>query len=278
MLSLLVSAALLGAPAPSPAAELSLDGEAARLLVRARNNLLSENHSAEVLWIRESFLHGTDSLRGRMDFLGAAGERRLEFQAAPTAFEWWSRARGAEHWLRNGEAGRLRRLPPHSLHKPALAGPASYEDLALFPLGYADGFDSCLRLQETDSTYEMTVVPRRGVAVLFEAIDITLGKQPHLPLRLVFLGKDGRPSRTMEVTRFYRSARGYFPAEVRYVSEDSLVSARVHLSPLQVDAVPDKTRGPEMRFSIVPEPYRVSSGDRGPGEDSSRPALPANEF
>ncbi len=257
----------MAAPASRTA---SLDAEAALLLSRARQNLVFADHAAEVTWIRESFLNGTDTLKGRMDFLEQKGERRLQLSGIAGEIEWWARPADAQHWVREGTASRLRRLPAHSLRKPVLSGPASFEDLALLPLGYARDFRACLRLQETDSTYELTLLPRRGVASLYASIDLTLGKSPVLPRRIVFTGEDGRPPRTMEILRYHRGSDGYVPVEIRFFREDHLVDARILLQPVRAAPVRDHTRTVTGRFTVRPETYwETRDTEIGNGEDAA---------
>jgi len=261
--SFLFSALALFSALPSLAQ--NLNGEAANLIARARANTWSDDYAADVLCVRVSYLSGADSLRGVMEFRDSRGERRLTLGAGGSAFEWWSRRFGAEQWRRDGAFERLRRIPPHSLKKPAMApAPLSYEDLQHFPLGYLEGFLACKRLQETDSTYELTLTFPSGVSSRYASAEVTLGKSPVVLRRMRFAGAPGRPAKSLEIAN-YRLEKGlYQPSDLRVSSGDGLTSLRLLLRPRASAASTggmDKTQTPSAAPALKRDP-RWERGDR----------------
>jgi hypothetical protein len=260
---LLPAFALLSALAASAQ---DLNGEAANLIARARANTYSADYSADVLCVRDSYLSGADSLRGVMEFRDSRGERRLTLGAGGSAFEWWSRRFGAEQWRRDGAFERLRRIPPHNLKKPAMApAPMSYEDLQHFPLGYLEGFLACKRLQETDSTYELTLTFPAGVSSRYASAEVTLGKSPVVLRRMRFAAAPGKPAKSLEIAG-YRVEQGlYQPSDLRVSSGEGLTWLRLLMRPRAGAAATggtDKTQAPMSAPAIRRDP-RWERGDKG---------------
>ena len=228
-----------------PAAAQGLNTEAGNLLARARDNQFAGDRAVDVLCVRDSYLRGEDSLRGWMVFRDGSGERRLSLAGGGESFEWWSRLFGAEQWRRDDATERLRRIPPHSLKKPALAAaPVSYEDLVRFPLGYFDRFLSCKRLQETDSTFELTLSLSSAVSSRYTTAEVSLTKSPVLLRRVVFSGV-GKPSKSLEITDYRMEMGKYAPADLRFEGGDGLVSLRLLFTPRAAAPVQDKTWAPD---------------------------------
>ncbi|MCD6024558.1 MAG: hypothetical protein K0Q91_1474 [Fibrobacteria bacterium] len=247
--------------AASCAAAQGLNTEAANLLARARANLLAADRAVDVLCVRDSYLRGRDTLRGWMDFRDARGERRLSLSGGGESFEWWSRHHGAEQWRRDDATERLRRIPPHSLKKPALAAvPLSYEDLLRFPLGYFDRFVACKRLQETDSTYELTLSLSPLASSRYAAAEVSLRKSPVLLRRVVFSGA-GKPSKSLEIA--YRMESGkHAPSDLRFEGGDGLASLRLVFTPRAAAPVQDKTWAPDAGVpSVRPRDPRLEPRD-----------------
>ncbi len=217
------------------------DPEAAILLARARRNLYAGDFAAEVTCVRESFLAGRDTLRGVFEAYPSRGERRLVLEGRGVRFEWWSRADGAEQWRREDAQGRLRRLPPHALRKPAFARDVSFEDLSLFPFGYLQGFRSA-RLAEGGEP-AVRIVPGPGLAWLYASLRATFDRDPVLLRRVEFEGNAGRPSKRMEITRYAGAAGGFFPEEVVFAAEDGLSRVTLALSLSAEAPAGDKARG-----------------------------------
>jgi hypothetical protein len=239
-----------------------LNVEAGNLLARARENQFSGDRAYTVLCVRDSYLRGEDSLTGWIDFRDTRGERRLSLAGGNESFEWWSRQYGAEQWRRDDATERLRRIPPRSLKKPALAaGPLSYEDLVRFPLGYFDRFVSCKRLQETDSTYELTLALSPFFSSRYASAEVSLGKRPLLLRRVVFSGP-GKPPKALSVAAYRLEGGKYAPSEVRFEGGDGLVSVRLLLSPRPGIPVQDKTWAPDAGIpSIRPRDPKLEGRD-----------------
>jgi hypothetical protein len=221
-----------------------LNTEAANLLARARANQLASDRAVDVLCVRDSYLRGEDTLRGWMEFRDGRGERGLSLTGGGESFEWRSRSHGAEQWRRDDATERLRRIPPHSLKKPALAAaPLSYEDLLRFPLGYFDRFVACKRLQETDSTYELTLSLSPLASSRYASAEVSLRKSPVLLRRVVFSGA-GKPSKSLEIA--YRMENGkHAPAELKFEGADGLATLRLVFTPRASAPVQDKTWAPD---------------------------------
>jgi len=222
-----------------------LNSEAGNLLARARENQVTGDRAYDVLCVRDSYLRGEDSLYGWLDLRDALGERRLSLTGGAESFEWWSRQFGAEQWRRDDATERLRRIPPHSLKKPALAAsPLSYEDLVRFPLGYFDRFVSCKRLQETDSTYELTLALSSLVSSRYPLAEVSIGKRPLLLRKVVFSGP-AKPPKSFEVAAWRFENGKYAPSDLRFEDEGGLVSVRLLLTPRASAPVQDKTWAPD---------------------------------
>ena len=239
-----------------------LTTEAGNLLARARENLFAGDRAVDVLCVRDSYLSGEDSLRGWMVFRDARGERRLSLAGGGESFEWWSRLFGAEQWRRDDATERLRRIPPHSLKKPALAAaPVSYEDLVRFPLGYFERFTSCKRLQETDSTFELTLTLSSAISSRYSTAEVSLRKSPVLLRRVVFSGP-GKPSKSLEIARYRMEAGKYAPADMRIEGGDGLVSLQLLFTPRASAPAQDKTWAPDAGVpSARPSDPRLESRD-----------------
>lgn len=229
------TAALATAAAPQ-----GKDPGAAALIARARERFSAHAVAASVVCVRESFLGGRDTLRGEWESGRVAGERRLSLRGSGDAFEWWSRAEGGEQWRREGDAGRLRRLPPHSRKKPAFSPDVSYEDLARLPHGYLDGHRGARRLAETDSTITVGLVPGGALAALYGSLEVTLGRADALPRRIRFVGLGARPSKTLTVARYTAAPGGVFPAELVYAAGDGLSATRLTFVPALAAPARDK--------------------------------------
>lgn len=236
-----ILAILLAALCVPPASAQEADPEAALLLARARRNALAGDFTAIVTCVRESFLGGRDTLRGVFESRPSRGERRLVLEGEGSRFEWWSRAGGAEQWRREEAQGRLRRLPPHSLRKPAFARDVSFEDLSLFPFGYLEGFRSARRI-ETGGEPAVSVVPGPGLALLYGSLRTVFDRDPVLLRRVEFAGNAGRPSKRMEIRRYAAARGGFFPEEVVFAAEDGLSRVTLTLSLTAEIPVGDKAR------------------------------------
>ena len=238
-----------------------LDTEAGNLLTRARANQYEGDRAADLLCIRDSYLRGEDSLRGWIEFKDARGERRLSLSGGGESFEWWSRLYGAEQWRRDDATERMRRIPPHSQKKPALASsPLSYEDLIRMPLGYFDHFTSCKRLAETDSTYELSLTLWSGVSSRYSNAEVSLGKNPVLLRRVVFSGA-GKPSKSFEVLNYRLESGKYSPSDIRIQGGDGLVSLRLLMTARISVPAQDKTWAPEGSAPAIRDP-RLESRDQ----------------
>ena len=239
-----------------------LNTEAGNLLARARENMVAGDRVVDVLGIRDSYLRGEDSLHGWMVFRDARGERRLSLTGGGESFEWWSRLFGAEQWRRDDATERLRRIPPHSLKKPALAAaPLSYEDLVRFPLGYFDRFVSCKRLQETDSTFELTITLSSAVSSRYTAAEVSLKKSPVLLSRVVFSGP-GKPSKSFKIPAYRVENGKYAPTSVRFEDGDGLVSLQLLFTPRAAAPAQDKTWAPDAGVpSTKPRDPKLSPRD-----------------
>jgi hypothetical protein len=216
------------------------DPEAALLLARARQNHYKGDFTAGVICVRESFLTGRDTLRGVLDVRASRGERRLTLRGARDFFDWWSRLDGREQWRREGLHGRPRRVPPHSLKKPAFAPDVSFEDLARLPFGHLEGFRAVRRAGDTDSTLALQAVPDGALAALYASLEVTLGREPVALRRIAFTGHGSRPSKVMEIVRYTAGPAGLFPAELLFRGGEGLSSVRMILTPLRDDLARDK--------------------------------------
>jgi hypothetical protein len=266
----LVLGALAAAPSHAQTAAAGAGGDPAAsvLLSRARDRQHEGAFTASVTCIRESFLGGADTLRGRWESGRLPGERRLSLSGGDDAFEWWSRADGGEQWRREGTQGRLRRLPPHSRRKPAFAPDVSYEDLARLPLGYLDGHRGAQRLSETDSTVTLGLLPGGALATLYGKLEVTLGRGDGLLRRVFFLGAQGRPSKTLTIARYVATPQGMFPAELVFSSVDGLSATRLSFSPTAEATARDKAQAPRAEAGASPPRFaepRWEPRDRTPG-------------
>jgi hypothetical protein len=228
----LSAAVFLLAPAlPAPASASGCrDDDAARLIAEALGNGYRGAYSAEVVFVRESFLRGTDSLRGRLDFNDHAGERQFRVRGQGEAFEWWSRNFGQEQWWRDENNSRVRRIPFRSLRKPAFASLLTFEDLTKLPADYLLDFQSCRGLQESDSLVAVRLQLRPSPLSRYAALEAAFTRDPVLLRRVDFFGYDGRKLKSLEVPE-YRSAPGgkFMPASLNVFDGDSLSSLRVSL-------------------------------------------------
>ena len=228
-----------------PASGQGLTTEAGNLLARARENQYGGDRTVSVLCVRDSYLRGEDTLSGWMEFHDARGERRLSLRGAGVAFEWWSRSFGEDQWWKDDDTERLRRIAPHSLKKPALAAsPLSYEDLVRFPLGYFDRFTACKRLQETDSTYELTLTLSPLVSSRYSTADVSIGKRPLL-LRRVIFSAPGKPSKSVGFSDYKLEHGKYALTDLSFEGGDGLVSLRFLFTPRGDAPAQDKTWAPD---------------------------------
>jgi hypothetical protein len=202
------------------------DPETSVLLSRARRNQFSGDFTAAATCVRESYLDGRDTLRGTLESFPSRGERRLVLEGNGRRFEWWSREGGAEQWLREDAQSRLRRVPPRSLRKPALARDVSFDDLTHFPFGYLEDF-RVGRKAEGDG-HTVRLAPGAAFASLYASMEASFDREPVRLRRVVFTGNSGRPSKRMEITRYAAARGGYFPEEIVFTGEDGL--SRVILS------------------------------------------------
>ncbi len=241
------------APAALSAMLQMEDPSAALLLARARQNQFSGDFSAAVVCVRASYLDGIDTLRGILEIHPGSGEKRLTLRGSNASFEWWSRLGGREQWQREGLQGRPRRIPPHSLKKPAFAPDISFEDLARLPFGHLEGnrsvhrteaitnvADSGDRAKMKDVLDRLTFVPGAGLAVLYGSLQAAFARDPVVLRRLVFEGAGGRPSKRMEILHYSLEAGGLFPTEILFAGEEGLSSVRLSLTRLQDDPARDK--------------------------------------
>ncbi|HEX2612785.1 MAG TPA: hypothetical protein VHO02_04250 [Fibrobacteria bacterium] len=211
---------------PAPLHAQEADPEAAILLARAKRNQFSGDFSATATCVRESYLGGRDTLRGVFESTPSRGERRLVLEGGGRRFEWWSRLNGGEQWRREDLQGRLRRVPPRSLKKPALARDVSFDDLTHFPFGYLEDFRSA-RKAEGDA-YALRLAPGGAFAPLYASMQAEFERDPVRLRRILFAGNPGRPSKHMEITRYGAAKGGYFPEEIVFAGDDGL--SRITLS------------------------------------------------
>lgn len=217
------------------------DPEASVLLARARRNHFVGDFSAAATCVRESYLDGRDTLRGVFESTPSRGERRLVLEGRGRRFEWWSRADGGEQWRRVDAQGRLRRVPPHSLKKPALSRDVNFEDLTLFPFGYLEGFRSARKAESGDG-YAVRMTPGAAFAPLYAWMEADFDRDPVRLRRVVFVGRTGRPSKRMEITRYAAERGGYFPEEIVFSGDDGLSRLTLTLKLTPGSPAGDKAR------------------------------------
>ncbi len=213
------------------------------LLAQAAENQYRGSYSSGVIFVRESFLRGRDSLHGRLEFNDSNGERQLHLKGRDQAFDWWSRNFGQEQWWMDGNSERLHRIPFRSLKKPAFASLLSYEDLIKLPGDYLPDALSCRKVSETDSICELKILLRKPSRLRYASLEISLQKNPVLLRRIVFWGADGRKLKSLEVLDYRKSEGKYLPVGLSIFDGDSLASVRMSLSnPSVIPAGADNTR------------------------------------
>ena len=248
----------------------TLADSASRLLSRAVENQYRGGYSAEVVFVRDSFLRGKDSLVGRLNFDDAGGERELSLKGRDEAFEWWSRNFGQEQWWKDESNERLHRVPYRSFKKPAFASLLTFEDLIKFPAEYLVDFKSCQSLSETDSTYDLILSMKSFTRSRYGSLAITLKKKPVLLSRVVFFAADGRRLKSLEVPAYRQTEGGYIPAGIRVFNSDSLVSLQISLShPTVIPIGKDKTSAPTGMNAMGGRPARQT--DIVPSEGAEAP-------
>lgn len=235
------SALILSACLCLSVAAQEADPEASILLARARRNQFVGDFSATATCVRESYLEGRDTLRGVFESTPSRGERRLVLEGGGHRFEWWSRADGGEQWRREDAEGRLRRVPPHSLKKPALSRDVNFEDLTLFPFGYLEGFRSARKAEGGDG-YALRLTPGPAFAPLYARMEADFERDPVRLRRIVFVGTPGRPSKRMEITRYAAERGGYFPEQIVFASDDGLSRVQLTLKLAPGTPAGDKAR------------------------------------
>ena len=215
----------------------------AALLHKAVENQYRGEFSADVLMVRDSFLRGMDSLRGRLEFNDDAGNRRVNLRGRDDAFEWWSKNFGQEQWWKDDKSNRIRRIPNRSFKKPAFNSLLSYEDLFKFPADYLLDFQTCLKYSETDSNYQFLFSMRSESRSRYGTANVTLTKRPLLLKRAEFFAPDGHKLKSLEITSYLREGEKYFPAGLRVFDGDSLASVRLALlrPKAETSVGPDKT-------------------------------------
>jgi len=199
------------------------------LLHKAVENQYRGSFTAEVLMVRDSFLRGMDSLRGRLEFNDDAGNRRVNLRGRDDAFEWWSKNFGQEQWWKDDKTTRIRRIPNRSFKKPAFNSLLTYEDLFKFPADYLLDFKSCLQYSETDSIYQFLFSIRSESRSRYGTVNVTLTKRPILLKRAEFFAWDGHKLKSLEISSYLREGEKYFPAGLNVFDSDSLVSVRLAL-------------------------------------------------
>ena len=240
------------------------DPETSVLFSRARRNQFTGDFSAAATCVRESYLDGRDTLRGLFESLPSRGERRLVLEGAGRRFEWWSREGGAEQWRREDAQGRLRRVPPRSLKKPALSPDISFDDLTHFPFGYLEDFRAAHKVDGDGMAARLS--PGAAFAPLYTSMQADFDRDPVRLRRVTFTGNAGRPSKRMEITRYGATRGGYFPEEIVFMGEDGL--SRVTLSLTLQPGVPSGDNARDARAHIeIPsgfaEPKWLPRGEEG---------------
>jgi hypothetical protein len=211
------------------------EDSAAAWIRRAVENQYRGPYSAEIAFVRESYLRGTDSLRGRLTFNDQAGERQFRVQGRDEAFLWWSRNFGQEQWWRDEKTRRAHRIPFRSLRKPAFGSLLTYEDLTKLPADYLLDFLSCKKLAETDSICELTLLLKPTAQSRYASLEVTLSRNPLLLRRVVFFGYDGRKLKSLEVRDYFPAPGGKFmPGDLRVFDSDSLSAVRLSLTRPQI--------------------------------------------
>ncbi len=261
MQSLWVSMVMMCAPAGAAANDSAIDAPASALLEQAVANQYPGHYSCQVVWVENSLARGHDSLAGRADFGDSAGMRSLRLQNRQEAYEWWSRDSGQVQWWKNDVTDRLYRVPFHSYKKPAFGTLFTYEDLAKFPAGYFQDPESCKKLDETDSTVQLSVRLRPSVQSRYGYLDVTMQKAPVLVRRVVFFSPDGKQLKSLEVGDYRPEGGRFLPENILVVEGDSLASVRLSLShaevaPLLAGATPAAA---VPRFSRLLSPASVVS-------------------
>lgn len=231
--------AVLLAAAPSPSAQTA-EPAAALLLARAGQNHFAGDFSAAVTCIRESFLGGRDTLTGVLEVRASAGERSLVLSGSGETFEWWSRLDGREQWRRAGAHGRLRRLPPHSLRKPAFAPDISYEDLGRLPFGHLEGYGAARRGPDTDGSLGVTLLPDARRDGSYASLTASFADDPVRLARIAFEGHGPRPSKIMTLGGYVPFAGGSLPTEITFRGEEGLSSVTLRLAPRTPESARDK--------------------------------------
>jgi hypothetical protein len=219
-----------------------------KLLEQASENQYRGSYAADVVFVRESFLHGVDSLRGRLNFDDLSGDRQMRLRGRDDAFDWWSRNFGQEQWWADANSKRQHRIPLRSLKKPAFASLLTYEDLMKLPADYLLEFESCEKLPDTDSTYEMRLKLKPQSVSRYGSLDVSLRRKPVLLRRVVFFSPGGNRLKSLEITTYRQTGGGaYLPVEFHVFDSDSLSSARLSLGEFQATSSTkdlDNTRVP----------------------------------
>ncbi len=212
------------------------------LLREAVENAYRGGYSAEIFCVRNSFMRGPDSLRGKLDFEDPIGERRLGLEGRDESRVWWSRNFGQEQWWQDGKTERLRRIPFHSLKKPAFGSLLTYEDLLKLPVGYLMDFLSCKKTGETDSTCAFNLLLKPAPQSRYGSLEVTLCKRPTLLRSVVFFDADGKRLKSLEMENYHLEGGKYLPTDLRLFDGDSLVSMRLSLRNPRTSGAPTSGR------------------------------------
>lgn len=207
-----------------------LTDSATVLFTRAVENQFRGEYSSEVRFVLNSSSRGTDTLQGRLDLDDRSGRSQLQLKSPGGNFVWWSRNFGQEQWWKDDGNERLHRIPFRSFKRPAFGSILAFEDLINLPTGFLPEFQTCKRLSESDSTFDLSLSLKPSTLSRYGSMEVTLKKRPLVLRSINFFAIDGHKIKSLEVGEYRRIQNRYFPTSICILNGDSLSSLRLSLS------------------------------------------------